>query len=78
MTGDASEVEGVLAHAFVTRLRSLDLVDAGERVLHSSAFAEARASLGTMLVGAQRLQKRFLRMDRDGASAAHGRRTRGA
>ena len=76
--GNAAEVERVLAHAFVARLGPLDLVDAGERVLHGGAFAEARAALGPLLVGAQALQQRFLRMDRDGASAARGGRAAGA
>ena len=50
--GDASEIECVLAHAFVTRLGPLELIDAGKGVLHGGAFAEARASLWAVLVGA--------------------------
>ena len=76
--GDASQVEGVLTHAFVARLGSLDLVDTRERVLHGGAFAEVGAAIRAPLVSAQGLQERFLRMDRDGAAPASRGRARGA
>src|SRR6266511_2844694 len=68
--GDASEVEGVLARAFVARLGPLNAIDAGERVFDRGPLPHVRAALGLVLRRAQGLQQGFLGMDRNGPPAA--------
>lgn len=71
--GDAADIEGVLAEAFVARLWSLNVIDASQRVLNGRPLAELRPARGLLLMRAERLEQRFLRVNRDGASAARGR-----
>ena len=58
---------------FVARLRSLNVIDAGQRVFDGRPLTETRPALRLLLVRAERLEQGFLRVNRDGASAAGGR-----
>ena len=51
--GDATDIEGVLAEAFVARLRSLNVIDAGQRVLDGRPLTELPPTLRLLLVCAE-------------------------
>src|SRR5829696_2165004 len=71
--GDAADIEGVLADPFVARLRSLNVIHAGERVFVGRPLTQTGPDLGGLLVRAERLEQGFLRVNRNRASAAGGR-----
>jgi hypothetical protein len=52
--GDTADIEGVLAEAFVARLRSLNVIDAGQRVLDGRPLPKLRPARGLLLVHAER------------------------
>ena len=55
--GDAAEIEGVLAEAFVAGFVSLDLLYTGERVLDGGARAQAGTTRRVLLSGPERSRK---------------------
>ena len=69
--GDTSDIEGVFAEAFVARLRSLNVIDARQRVLDGGPLPELRSALWLLLVCAERLEQRLLTVDR--LTAKYGR-----
>ena len=71
--GDASDIECVLADPFVARLRSLNVIDAGQRVFDGRPLPETSPARRLLLVRAERLEQGFLRVNRNRAAAAGGR-----
>ena len=63
--GASSDIERVLACAFIGALLPLNLIDARQRVLDCRAAAEGRSPFGRAHRDAQLLHEGFLRMQRD-------------